>query len=74
MTSESLGDQSESRKDGNNNPDQSEDEDSGDEERLNQSEDDEEDLPEVEMNWNMSLYLPVSGSCQTNFYVSNTCR
>ncbi|ESO90687.1 hypothetical protein LOTGIDRAFT_217825 [Lottia gigantea] len=35
------------------------------EEELNKS--DSEDEPEVEMNWNMMLFLPESGACQTNF-------
>ena len=55
----------------NNDDDGSGDEGAGDEvaERLNQSGDD-DDEPEIEMNWNLCLYLPVSGACQTNFNVS----
>ena len=30
-------------------------------------EEDDEDGPEIEMNWNLAKYLPESGACQKNF-------
>ena len=34
---------------------------------VDQEADEDEDGPEIEMNWNLAKYLPESGACQKNF-------